>query len=142
MRLVVDASTLVAEALRVRGRRLFAHPDLELFVADHAWNETVHELGKRVVLLSERGSLAAREAAAYVDKDFAFLADRTTTVPSDQYDARLEETRWRIPRDPTDAPTVALALALDCGIWTDDRDFFGCGLPVWVTEVLQRSVQR
>lgn len=42
----------------------------------------------------------------------------------------------RIPRDPNDAPTVALALALDCGIWTNDNDFFGCGVPVWTTETL------
>ncbi|MBC8121000.1 MAG: hypothetical protein H7Y22_04070 [Gemmatimonadaceae bacterium] len=21
-------------------------------------------------------------------------------------------------------------------IWTEDRDFFGCGLPVWTTETL------
>ncbi len=66
MRLVVDASALVAEALRAWGRKLLADTQLE------------------------------------------FLA-----------------------------PTVALALALDCGIWTNDRDFFGCGLPVWVTETLR-----
>jgi len=33
-------------------------------------------------------------------------------------------------------PTVALALALDCGIWTTDNDFLGCGLPVWTPETL------
>jgi predicted nucleic acid-binding protein len=31
---------------------------------------------------------------------------------------------------------VALALTLDCGIWTADQDFFGCGLPVSTTETL------
>ena len=30
----------------------------------------------------------------------------------------------------------ALALLLDCGLWTEDRDFFGCGLSVWQTAVL------
>ena len=50
---------------------------------------------------------------------------------------RLEEARRRIPSDPRDAPTVAVGLTLDCGIWTGDRDFFGCGLPVWTTETLQ-----
>jgi predicted nucleic acid-binding protein len=39
-------------------------------------------------------------------------------------------------RDPGDAPTLALALTLDCGIWTSDHDFFGCGMPVWSTETL------
>ncbi len=46
-----------------------------------------------------------------------------------------------MPRDPDDAPTVALALALggdegECGIWTNDGDFLGCGLPTWTTDTL------
>ena len=41
-----------------------------------------------------------------------------------------------MPRDPKDVPTVALALTFACGIWTGDRDFFGCGVPVWTTETL------
>lgn len=53
MRLVVDASTLVAEVLRTRGRKLLAHPGLDLFIAKYAWNETEHELRKRIVLLAE-----------------------------------------------------------------------------------------
>lgn len=28
--------------------------------------------------------------------------------------------------DPMDWPIIATALALDCSIWTEDRDFFGC----------------
>jgi hypothetical protein len=44
--------------------------------------------------------------------------------------------RPRIPRDPDDWPTVALALAVDAGIWTRDADFLGCGLPTWITETL------
>lgn len=42
----------------------------------------------------------------------------------------------RIPRDPDDWPTVALALVLKAGIWTSDKDFLGCGLPTWTTETL------
>jgi len=64
------------------------------------------------------------------------IAARVTVVPPEVYAARLDAARRRIPRDPQDTPTVALALALDCGIWTADRDFFGCGLPVWTTETL------
>ena len=43
-----------AEALRVRGRAFLAHPALDLIVAADAWNETEHELRKRMVLLVER----------------------------------------------------------------------------------------
>ena len=42
----------------------------------------------------------------------------------------------RVPRDLNDWPTVALALTLECGIWTADADFLGCGVPTWTTETL------
>jgi hypothetical protein len=25
---------------------------------------------------------------------------------------------------------------MNCGIWTNDQDFFGCGLPTWTTDTL------
>ncbi|HZR99188.1 MAG TPA: PIN domain-containing protein [Chloroflexota bacterium] len=62
MRLVVDASTLVAELLRARGRRLIAHPQLDLLVAADAYSETRHELQRRVARLVDRGYLEARPA--------------------------------------------------------------------------------
>lgn len=68
----------------------------------------------------------------------AALTDQVTVVLPGSYRDHLEEATWRIPRDPKDAPTVALALTLGCGIWTHDYDFFGCGLPVWSTETLQQ----
>jgi hypothetical protein len=39
-------------------------------------------------------------------------------------------------------PRVALALALECGIWTADRDFFGCGVAVWTTDTLAQYLTR
>jgi predicted nucleic acid-binding protein len=137
MRLVVDASTLVAEALRASGRALIADAELDLFVAADAWSETEHELRRRAALMAERGYLEPTLAAQLLDDVWAVLAVAVTVVPRDAYADRLQEARWRIPRDPNDAPTIALALALDCGIWTNDRDFFGCGISVWVTETLR-----
>ncbi len=43
MIVVADASVLVAELLRQRGRALFARPDLRVVVAEEQWNETEHE---------------------------------------------------------------------------------------------------
>jgi predicted nucleic acid-binding protein len=38
-------------------------------------------------------------------------------------------TRQRLnKRDEEDWPVVAAALAFDCPIWTEDTDFFGCGV--------------
>jgi predicted nucleic acid-binding protein len=36
-------------------------------------------------------------------------------------------------RDPDDWPILALALAIGCPIWTEDTDFFGCGVRTWTT---------
>jgi predicted nucleic acid-binding protein len=137
MRLVVDASTLVAEALRARGRALLVHPALDLLVAEDAWSETEHELRKRVARIVEGGHLEAATAQQLLDETLATLSARITLVPRELYADALEEARWRIPRDNRNAPTVALALTLGCGIWTADRDFFGCGVAVWVTGVLR-----
>ena len=137
MRLAVDASTLVAEVLRARGRQLLEHPDLDLVLATETWEETEHELRKRTSLLAQRGSLSEARAAQLLAEALALIAARVTLVPPDLYVGRVAEAQRRVPRDPRDTPTVALALTLDCGIWTGDYDFFGCGLPVWTTETLQ-----
>jgi predicted nucleic acid-binding protein len=141
VRLVVDASTLVAEVLRARGRRLLAHRTLDLVMAAEAWSEAEHELRKRTALLVERGHLEAGPAGQLLDEALAAIIARVALVPTEVYADHLEVARQRIPRDPRDAPSVALALVLDCGIWTGDRDFFGCGLPVWTTETLQRQLE-
>ena len=36
-------------------------------------------------------------------------------------------------RDPDDWPIVALALAIDAPVWTEDTDFFGSGIAIWTT---------
>jgi predicted nucleic acid-binding protein len=141
MRLVVDASALVAEVLRARGRELLTHPTLDLALAEETWGETEHELRKRVALLAERGIFPPLRATQILDEALATVAARVTVVSPDVYADRMEEARCRIPRDPHDAPVVALALALNCGIWTGDRDFFGCGVAVWITETLLARLQ-
>lgn len=40
-------------------------------------------------------------------------------------------------RDPMDWPVVAAALVLDCPIWTEDRDFFGVGVPTWTSSLVE-----
>lgn len=142
MLLAVDASTLIAEVLRARGRVLLGHPDLDLVMAFDAWRETELGLQKRAALLAERRMLPPASAAQILEEAVAAITAGVTVVPPEVYSPRLGEARERIPQDPRDAPTVALALVLDCAIWTADRDFFGCGVPVWTTETLQAYLDR
>lgn len=48
------------------------------------------------------------------------------------------EARRRIGfRDVEDWPVVALALALEAPVWTEDSDFFGSGVATWTTETVE-----
>ena len=48
------------------------------------------------------------------------------------------EARQRIAtRDPDDWPVVALALAIDSPVWTEDADFFGAGVATWTTDTVE-----
>lgn len=48
------------------------------------------------------------------------------------YSHKEKEAKRRISaRDINDWPTVALALTLNCPVWTEDQDFFGTGLSTW-----------
>jgi predicted nucleic acid-binding protein len=45
-----------------------------------------------------------------------------------------DEARRRIAsRDADDWPAVAVSIALDAPIWTEDGDFFGSGVATWTT---------
>lgn len=51
-----------------------------------------------------------------------------------EIDPALEaEARARMHRHPNDWHVVAAALQTRAPIWTDDRDFFGCGVATWST---------
>jgi len=136
VRLVADSSVLVAEALRARGRDLLEDPLLELVTAAEAQSEAEHELSKRVAIITRRTTLIPDMAEALLRASIDLIRSNVAVAPSAGYQAKREEARQRMRRDPDDAPTLALALVLDCGIWTSDYDFFGCGMPIWSTETL------
>lgn len=136
MLLAIDASTLVSELLRTRGQQLLAHADLNIVVATETWGEATYELEKRLGILLHRGHVRPDEAETLRAKIELILTEDIVVLLIETYAEHVGEATWRIPRDPNDVATVALALASDCGIWTGDRDFFGCGLPVWTTDTL------
>jgi predicted nucleic acid-binding protein len=53
----------------------------------------------------------------------------------------MEARRRLSGRDENDWPIVALALQLECPIWTEDRDFFGIGIPTWTTSRIEIFLQ-
>ncbi len=142
MRLVVDTNILVAELLRKRGRALINSPNLELFLAEKMKNEAQYELEKRISIIAEKANLTQEEKQLELEVALELINNRITTVPLSDYQSFEAEARKRIPRDPNDWETVALALALSAAIWTEDYDFFGCGCPTWTTQTLLLQINQ
>ena len=139
MRLAVDASTLVAELLRERGRALFQRTDLELLVAAEQWEETERGLANRLEHL--RARMPAEAIKAMIDAAMDVVRQRFWIVPNDIYAEHEKMARERV-RDETDWPTVALVLATDAAILTSDPDFLGSGVPTWTYETLAAELAR
>ena len=66
------------------------------------------------------------------------VAGLVHTVEPETYTPHEALARERIDwRDEDDWPVLASALALDCPIWTEDPDFFGCGVATWTTALVE-----
>lgn len=129
MMLVIDANILIRAVLGSRvlsllrkysGQVEFMAPDA-VFEEAREWLPAI--LGRRNVPIDPAMTALAS------------LAEFVQRVESETY-ARFETlARQRIDRrDADDWPVLATALALGCPIWTEDTDFFGCGVATWTTD--------
>lgn len=65
----------------------------------------------------------------------ALLTELVEVVGIEQYIGTEERARDRLTAaGQKDWPVLATSLALDAAIWSNDRDFFGVGVPVWSTD--------
>jgi predicted nucleic acid-binding protein len=141
--LAADASVLVGELLRKRGRELLLHPDLRVLVAEQQWEEAEHELSRRLSILESQERLTLEQRLALERAVSDLIETRAIeVVPRDTYASLEQAATERVPRDRRDWPTVALAMALDAGILTGDNDFLGCGCPTWTVETLKLELER
>jgi predicted nucleic acid-binding protein len=137
MRLIVDTSVLVGELLRASGRVRLGDDRLELFLPEQMWAEAQVELPRRVATFARRRRLGADLARDLVNLCVEAVEANVVVLDEAIYAAVEDEALARCRRDPTDWPVVASALALSAGIWTNDNDFLGTGVPTWTTETLQ-----
>jgi len=81
--------------------------------------------------LLERRKVPVGPALQYLESLGALIQ----TVERDTYVGFEEIANVRLRgRDLDDWPILAAALALRCPIWTEDTDFFGCGVATWTTD--------
>lgn len=136
MILIVDTNILVGELLRQRGRQLLRNPALRLYITERVLDETQYELRRRVTSMASRSGLSEATGQAILEEAMSIIEDHLMLVEASSYSHLETEAKNRIPRDPDDWHTVALALEMDAAIWTQDCDFLGCGCPTWTTETL------
>jgi predicted nucleic acid-binding protein len=127
--LVVDANILVRAVLGKRVREVIEAyaDDVLFFVPDTAYAEAEEHL---TALVTKRGD--DPEKALALLRAVRGLADM---IGSEVYGEFEAEARGRLrQRDAEDWPVLAAAIALHCPIWTEDTDFFGCGVATWTSD--------
>lgn len=130
--LVLDANILIRAVLGIRVRRILENyaDNVSFFVPELALSEAQEHLA---TLVSRRRGDPAK-ALRLLDA----LVGLVDLVSLDIYGEHETEAKRRLGfRDPDDWPILASALALGCPIWTEDTDFFGCGIATWTSSSVE-----
>jgi predicted nucleic acid-binding protein len=130
--LVVDANILVRAVLGRRVRDVIAANagNVSFFVPEAAFVEAEEHVAALAV---KRGG-DPELALAFLRS----LSELVELIGGEVYGQFEAEARERLgKRDQEDWPILASALALGCPIWTEDTDFFGCGVATWTTDRVQ-----
>jgi len=92
-----------------------------------------------VALADARRHISALAARLQVEPDELFIKlDRLKAMVhvvhgADYQTYELAATSRIRSRDLSDWPLIATCLLLNAPLWTEDRDFFGCGIATWTT---------
>ncbi len=137
--IVLDANILIRAILGRRVRQLldtYSAQGLRFFAPDVAFDDAQKYLP---ALLKKRG-----KPETNVQGSLAYLRIIIEPMERELYAMFENEARERLHgRDDNDWPVVASALALGCGIWSEDANFFGTGVAIWTTsriEIFLKSV--
>jgi len=115
-------------------------PRIKVVITQEQWNETQYELERRMRHFVERAGVT-EDQLLQIRQDIQEVINAIEIAPRYAYEHLEAVARRRIPRDPSDWPTIALALALEKGILTNDNDFLGCGCPTWTVETLRSELE-
>jgi len=127
--LVLDANILIRAVLgfSVLWLLLKYADQVEFLAPDSAFQEAREHLPE----ILERRNVPLAPALALLE----LVTTLVQTVEIEAYSRFESVARERIDRrDEDDWPILASALALDCPIWTEDTDFFGCGVATWTAD--------
>ncbi len=130
--LVLDANILVSAALGNRVRTIITRFRGDaIFIAPEVCRNDVQRRVPEICRKHDLDQTAAFQFLDDVEKVVRFIGQATYAERENDAHARIQA------RDPDDWPVVATALSLDLPIWTEDRDFFGCGVATWITNTVE-----
>lgn len=129
--LVLDANILIRAVLgsAVRQVLVSASNRTTFYTPEVAWRDAERHLGILAVKRRADPSVFAANLDAF--------SELVQIVAPEAYQ-EFEEQAQRIlaKRDPSDWPILACALALECAVWTQDQDLFGCGVATVTTDLV------
>jgi len=130
--LALDANILVRGVFGSNVLRLLE--EYEETIAFCTADVCFHETRRNIQAVAERRRFDVRKSEVILEQ----LAEIVALVDPKFYQPHEGESRRRIAfRDVKDWPLLATALFLNCPIWTEDQDFFGCGVATWTTNNIE-----
>lgn len=132
-KIVLDANILVRGVLGVQVPDLLDryHLNVLFYTPSQCFSDARNHLP---AILSRRSQVEAEQVLSALDALHAIVQSVDETAYA-MFEA--EATPRIIEQDLNDWPLIALALALDCPLWTEDRDFFGTGIATWRTRTVE-----
>jgi predicted nucleic acid-binding protein len=135
--LVLDANILIRAVLG--SRVLFLLSKYAAHVEFLAPDTAFQEAREHIPGILDRRMVPVAPALAVLE----LVAGLVQMVESETYSRFQALARERIDRrDEDDWPVLATALALGCPIWTEDTDFFGCGVATWTTDRVELYLEK
>jgi predicted nucleic acid-binding protein len=132
-KLVLDANILLRAAFGRRVHDLLKRYEnsVEFYSPDSCIEEALNNIPTIAVRQRIDAAFAKSLLTEIVD-EMILVVDRVL------YEEFEVQARSRISmRDADDWPVVAVALMLDTPIWTEDNDFFGCGIATWTSDRIE-----
>lgn len=127
--IVLDANILIRAILgnKVRNYLINFNDSIDFFTPDICIEDTE----KYLPILFEKRNLPYKLPLEI----FLNIKKLLKIIDANIYQECDREAKRRMKnRDIKDWPIVATALLFNCPIWTEDKDFFGVGVPLWTTD--------
>lgn len=139
-RLVLDANILIRAAMGsfVFELLLEHSSETQFLTSETAYLEVEHHLPR--ILASKKSDPELEKLAL---ENVVLLRRIVVAIPDELFLGFERMARIRLRgRDENDWHILALALGLNCGIWTEDTDFFGVGIITWKSSTVREFLEK